>query len=73
MNEIRLRQADITLAQALKAAGIAVTGGQAKHQIREGTIMVNGTVERRPGAKLVEGDRIQSNGIEWTISRESES
>jgi ribosome-associated protein YbcJ (S4-like RNA binding protein) len=68
MNEIRLKQADITLAQALKAAGIAVTGGQAKHQIREGTIAVNGLIERRPGAKLVAGDRIQTNGVEWTIS-----
>lgn len=52
----------ITLAQAVKLAGLAGTGGQAKGLIRAGTIRVNEIVERRPGRKLVAGDRIQGMG-----------
>jgi ribosome-associated protein len=60
----------ITLAQALKAAGLAGTGGQAKHLIREGQVLVNGTVEMQPGRKLFAGDRFQLNEAdEWTIGR----
>ena len=59
----------ITLAQALKAAGLAGTGGQAKHLVRAGGVTVNGAPERQPGRKLRAGDHFGiAGGPEWTIS-----
>jgi ribosome-associated protein len=64
-----LRGEHITLAQALKAAGLADTGGQAKLRIRCGEATVNGTVEMKPGRKLHRGDRFAlAGGPEWTIT-----
>ena len=69
MTELPLRGDHITLAQALKVAGLADTGGQAKVRVREGEVTVNGAVERQPGRKLRAGDRFGiAGGPEWTIS-----
>jgi ribosome-associated protein len=66
---LNLRGEHITLAQALKAAGLAGTGGQAKHLIREGQATVNGVPEKQPGRKLVAGDRFAlALGAEWTVA-----
>lgn len=70
MTILHLRGEYITLAQALKAAGLVGSGGQAKILIREGQVTVNCEAEARPGRKLVPGDRfgiLDSN--EWTVSR----
>ena len=68
MATLSLRGESITLAQAVKLAGIAGTGGQAKVIIREGEITVNGTVETRPARKLKLGDRFQTpDGNQWTV------
>jgi ribosome-associated protein len=65
---LRLRHGHITLAQALKASGLAATGGQARHLVREGQAAVNGRAENRPGRKLVAGDRFGLAGrSEWTV------
>ncbi len=70
MNTLSLRDDHLTLAQAVKAAGLATTGGQAKHLVREGRVLVNGAVENRPGRKLTAGDRFNLSGEpEWTVSR----
>ncbi len=70
MHNLSLRNDHLTLAQAVKAAGLATTGGQAKHLVREGNILVNGIVEIRPGRKLLAGDRFNLAGeTEWTVSR----
>jgi ribosome-associated protein len=70
MISIPLRGEHITLAQALKAAGVAGTGGQAKYLVREGSVRVNGDVETKPGRKLFPGDRFKmGDGDECTISR----
>jgi ribosome-associated protein len=59
----------ITLAQALKAAGLAGTGGQAKHLVRAGGVTVNGSPATQPGRKLRAGDRFGiAGGPEWTIT-----
>jgi ribosome-associated protein len=61
----------ITLAQALKAAGLVGSGGEAKHLVRAGQVRVNGTVETQPGRKLHAGDRFQTAGeAEWTVGGE---
>jgi ribosome-associated protein len=58
----------ITLAQAVKAVGLADTGGQAKVRVREGECTVNGARETQPGRKLRPGDRFGlAGGSEWTI------
>jgi ribosome-associated protein len=65
---LTLRGDHITLAQAVKAAGLADTGGQAKGIVRSGTMAVNGTVTTQPGRKLRLGDRFGPvGGPEWTI------
>jgi ribosome-associated protein len=70
MTALSLHGDHITLAQAVKAAGMADSGGQAKHLVRTGLVRVNGTVEKQPGRKLFPGDRFGvEGGLEWTVSR----
>lgn len=70
MNDILLQSDSITLAQALKVAGLADTGGQAKHLIRSGIVTLNDRTETQPSRKLVEGDRFRvEGGAEWTVRR----
>jgi ribosome-associated protein len=65
---LTLRGDYITLAQAVKAVGLADTGGQAKVLIREGTFLVNGAPATQPGRKLRAGDRFGTpEGQEWTV------
>lgn len=67
--QITLRGEHITLAQAVKVAGLAGTGGQAKVLVREGVIHVNGEPVTQPGRKLRSGDRFgPAGGEEWTIT-----
>ncbi len=66
---IELRGDFITLAQAVKAAGLADTGGQAKAIVRDGGVRVNGEAETRPGRKLRAGDRFGTAADgEWAIT-----
>ena len=70
METLTLQGDHITLAQAVKAAGLAGSGGQAKHLVRSGTVTVNGAVETQPGRKLHVGDRFAvTGGDEWSINR----
>lgn len=70
MTTLSLQGDHITLAQAVKAAGLAGSGGEAKHLVRGGTVTVNGAVETQPGRKLYPGDRFRlAEGDEWTVSR----
>lgn len=66
---VQLRGDYITLAQALKVAGLAETGGQGKLLVRTGTVLVNGEPATQPGKKLRAGDRFGLQGEdEWTIT-----
>jgi ribosome-associated protein len=66
---LALRGDHITLAQAVKAAGLADSGGQAKVFVREGLVTVNGEPVTQPGRKLRAGDRFgTAEGGEWTIT-----
>ena len=49
----------ITLGQALKAADLVGSGGEAKVLIQAGEVRVNGDVETRRGRKLEEGDVVE--------------
>src|SRR5690348_5201839 len=48
-NHLQLRGDHITLTQAVKAVGLANTGGEAKFIIRDGDVTVNGVAETKPG------------------------
>lgn len=65
---VSLRGDYITLAQAVKAVGLADTGGQAKVRVREGDLRVNGEPETRPGRKLRLGDRFGTPERQWTVT-----
>jgi ribosome-associated protein len=67
MTALPLRGEYITLSQALKAVGLADSGGQAKHLVRSGDIRVNGSIETQPGRKLYPGDCFRAGGDEWII------
>lgn len=62
MQVIHLKDEYIKLGQALKAAGLADSGVDAKISIQDGLVRVNGEVETRRGKKLVAGDEIEYNG-----------
>jgi len=65
---LKLRGDFITLAQAVKAVGLADTGGHAKHLVRDGGFTVNGVAATQPGRKLRAGDRFGVvGGGQWTI------
>ena len=49
----------MTLGQALKAADLAGSGGEAKVVIQGGEVRVNGEVETRRGRRLIEGDVVE--------------
>jgi ribosome-associated protein len=49
----------ITLGQALKAADLVGSGGEAKVLIQAGEVRVNGEVETRRGRKLEKGDVVE--------------
>jgi ribosome-associated protein len=56
--EIKLRDEYIKLGQALKAAGVAQNGVEAKYIIQDGEAKVNGNTEIQRGKKLYDGDEV---------------
>lgn len=62
METIHLRDDYIKLGQALKAAGLAESGVEAKLVIQDGQVRVNGQVEIQRGKKLVAGDIVEFDG-----------
>ena len=57
----------ITLGQALKAANVVGTGGEAKVLIQYGEVLVNGEVETRRGRKLEPGDVVEVGGERFEV------
>ena len=68
----RAGEPHITLAQLLKLLNLTETGGAAKHLVRAGGILVNGTEEIRPGRKLYKGDVVNINGDDFEVDLEPE-
>ncbi len=58
MQEIFIRDDFIKLGQALKLAGLAQSGVEAKDAVQNGLVRVNGQIETRRGKKLVENDEV---------------
>lgn len=62
MEIIKLREEYIKLGQALKAAGLAESGADAKAVIDQGLVKVNGQTAGQRGKKLKDGDLVEFNG-----------
>lgn len=65
--QIRIRDEYIKLGQALKLAGAAQTGIEAKIMITSGEVTVNGEPELRRGRKLHDGDRVDTAAGTFTV------
>lgn len=65
--QIKLRDEYIKLGQALKAAGLVESGVDAKNEIIDGMVKVNGSIEYQRGKKLYEGDLVEYNGNQIKI------
>ena len=65
--DLEIRDDFIKLGQALKLAGIASSGVEAKEMIEEGIVLVNGEVETRRGRKLREGDEVLAEGNTFIV------
>lgn len=62
MEIIRIRDDHIKLGQALKLAGLVDSGVEAKIEVQEGQVRVNGEVEMQRGKKIYPGDVIEFDG-----------
>jgi len=67
MEQIKLREEYIKLGQALKAAGLVESGLDAKYEITDGKVKVNGVVEIQRGKKLRNGDMVEYQGEQIQI------
>lgn len=62
MNIIEINREPVELYKLLKFESILSSGGEAKHVISEGYVLLNGEVETRKRKKIVSGDVIEFNG-----------
>lgn len=62
MEKIKIKDEFIKLGQVLKLAGLVESGVDAKIEIQEGNVLVNGEVECRRGKKIYAGDVIEFDG-----------
>lgn len=69
MYQIKLREDYIKLGQALKAAGLVDSGVDAKMEILDGKVKVNGSVELQRGKKLYDGDLVDYHGEQIQINK----
>lgn len=68
MEIVTIRDEFIKLGQALKLAGIAESGVDAKEMIAEGSVKVNGAADTRRGRKLYDGDVVEYGRQSFQIS-----
>lgn len=67
MESITIKDDFIKLGQALKLAGVAESGVDAKFMIQDGFVKVNGEKEFQRGKKLYEGDIVEFDGNQIKI------
>lgn len=68
METIQIKDEYIKLGQALKLAGLAESGVDAKYMIQDGHVKVNGEVEIKRGKKLYPGDVFSYSGQDVKVS-----
>lgn len=57
----------IELNQLLKLVGFCASGGEGKHLVAAGLVLVDGQVESRMRCKIRPGQRVQFNGQEVEV------
>ena len=62
VHDVAIRDESIRLGQALKLAGLAGSGGEARALIEAGRVRVNGELETRRGRQLRRGDVVALGG-----------
>jgi ribosome-associated protein len=67
VRDVPIRDETIRLGQALKFAGLAGSGGEARALAAEGGVTVNGEVETRRGRRLRPGDVVATGDDEVRI------
>lgn len=67
MEKIEIRTESINLDQLLKWANIAATGGEAKHLIQSGEVLINGIVETTRGKKVYRNDVVTVSGQSFKV------
>lgn len=65
--EITITTEFIKLDALLKFAGVCETGGEAKEEIQNGNVAVNGEVCTMRGKKIRPGDVVDLNGVQITV------
>lgn len=73
MKTVTIRDEFIKLGQALKLAGIASSGVDAKLMIEAEKVRVNGEVETRRGRKLRNGDTVETEGEAFMVQAPAEA
>lgn len=61
MLELKINHEYITLSQVLKLFSLVQSGGEAKHAIKQGLVIVNGNICLMRGKKIRKGDTIEFN------------
>lgn len=69
MDTIVIKDDFIKLGQALKLAGIAESGIDAKIMILDGMVKYNGEIELRRGKKVYEGDIIEVDNHIFKVTK----
>ena len=67
METVIIKDEFIKLGQALKLAGLVQNGVEAKFEIADGNVKLNGEVETRRGKKIYDGDIIEYNGSQVKV------
>ena len=62
----------IKLGQILKASGLCESGVDAKYDIINGEVSVNGEVEERRVRKIVNGDVIEYRGVKVIVKKKGD-
>ncbi len=67
MTDIKIKDEHIKLGQLLKLAGLVDSGLEAKIEINEGNVTLNGNVETQRGKKVYPGDVVNFKGEEIRV------
>ncbi|MFW6187082.1 MAG: RNA-binding S4 domain-containing protein [Actinomycetota bacterium] len=67
-DDLPIRDEMIRLGQALKLAGLAEDGGEARALVEGGQVLVNGEVETRRGRQLRPGDVVTARGASVRVT-----
>ena len=74
MRHVFIKTEPVELFKLLKFEGLVASGGEAKHVISNGLVLLNGEVETRKRKKIIAGDVVEfsDNKMQLSINEEHE-